>query len=56
MDTFLLSKRLVDLACAMKIADAPPYEKRPFDLSHGDACALIDALHLVEAVRNIVPK
>ena len=53
---FVLSRTLVDISCAMKIANTPPYEKRSVDLSKGDIDAIIDALHLVEAVRNISNK
>ena len=53
-DTVVLTTKLLDISIAMKLADSPPYEKRAVELSRGEFNALIDALHLVEAVRMAV--
>lgn len=55
-ELFPLSKRLVDIACDMKIKDQTKGEVRPVELNHWELCRLIDALHLGEAVRAICSK
>ena len=52
-ELFPLSKRLVDIACDMKIKDETTGQKRTVELSHWELCKIIDHLTLGEAVRAI---
>jgi hypothetical protein len=51
---FVLRKQLVDISCAMKLENVPPYEKRPVEMSKPELDAIIDALELVAVLRGII--